>query len=117
MNAVLDRSAGFITYLRGENIKPYLRILFAVCNFKASLKDKFNRKELPTLNYNHECNKRITCTCALCVVMSEDDVWDSATMDTIGYERIYDASSSISVNDDGDEVIPKEEHGIDMDTE
>lgn len=39
MNAVVEKSANFIRYLKGTNVKPYLKILFAVHNFKSMLKD------------------------------------------------------------------------------
>lgn len=50
MNSIMEWPAGFIRYLKGESIKPYLKVLFALHNFKAMIKDSFNRKDLPILD-------------------------------------------------------------------
>lgn len=39
MNAVMDRSVSFLRYLNGDNIKPYLRALFAKHSFRPFVKD------------------------------------------------------------------------------
>lgn len=96
MNSVLDKSASFIRYLKGYNIRPYLRIMFALHNFTAVLKDSLNRKELPAIDLGALYNAKFKCTCYLCIVLNsnpENDNWKHTTLDSISMQPIYPASA------------------------
>lgn len=85
MNAVMEKSASFIRYLKGENIKPYLTVLFATHNFKAMLKDRMKRKDLPLLDYCKEYNKIFPCLCAMCRIRPLRNIWIDVTLNSIDY--------------------------------
>lgn len=89
MNSVLERSESFIRYLKGENIRPFLRILFAVNNFTSVVKDDLNRKELPLLDMGKLYNDRFSCSCPFCQKHLDADTWAHATMDTVTFTRIH----------------------------
>lgn len=91
MTAVLDKSAGFIRYLKGRNIKPYLRIMFALHNFTSVMKDKLNRNELPWLDMKSLYNERFPCGCFMCQVMGEADTWRHTTLETVSFSRVHTA--------------------------
>lgn len=89
MNAVLEKSAGFIRYLKGRNVKSYLKILFAMHNFTSMIKDDLNRKELPLLEYGELYNERFPCTCMLCIVRRDRGAWEFTTVDSVTYLPIH----------------------------
>lgn len=89
MNAVPDKCAGFMRYLKGRNIKPCLRIMFALHNFTSVVKDDLNRDELPWLDMQLLYNQRVTCTCTMCQLLEEPETWRHATMDTVSFSRIH----------------------------
>lgn len=80
MNTVLHRSAGFIRYIRGDNIATYLRIMFALHNFTSMLKDRLNRRELPILNYGDLFNEHYSgCNCEYCISLTKAFIWNHCT--------------------------------------
>lgn len=95
LNSVLEKSAGFIRYLAGENIKPYLRILFAMHNYSSMLKDQLNRKELPIVNVGDLYNEKFICSCFLCQVMHDEAVWNHTTMESIALLPIYTSATTV----------------------
>lgn len=50
INSVLERSASFIRFIRGDNIRIYLRVMFALHNFTSTVNDYLNRSERPTID-------------------------------------------------------------------
>lgn len=89
INSVMDKSFGFIRYLKGENIKPYLRILFALHNFGSMLKDEFRRSELPPLDMGSYYNERFPCNCFLCQLMTDEEAWKRTTDESVNGELIH----------------------------
>lgn len=94
MNAVLHKSVGFIRYLKGENIRPYLKAMFAVHNFKSMLRDELNRGDLPLMHLAKHYNRLFKCTCPLCIVREESDEWVAATKQSVSFEPIRLATPS-----------------------
>lgn len=88
MKAVIERSAGFIRYLRGENIRTYLRVMFAIHNFISIVKDDLNRSELPVVDFSILYNGRFCYDCAYCSLMMETEEWNRAKVQSISYQPI-----------------------------
>lgn len=101
MNSVLEISASFIRYLKGENKRTYLRILFTMHNFAYNLKDDLNRNELPLLDIGSFHNRRFPCTCLMCLLMDDSDLWQHATTESVSYEPIYPDTRQRSPNGRG----------------
>lgn len=94
MNAVLEISASFIRYLRGKNIKTYLRIMFPLHNFTSVMKDDLNRSELPFIYLAVIYNERFPCTCVFCAIQGDMDAWKHATIDSISHQPIFSTRDS-----------------------
>lgn len=90
LNALLKKFCGFIRYLKRQNVKPYLRILFAIHNFKSLVKDGLNRKELPLVDFTKYYNTQFVCSCVLCRVMVEDHAWERATVLSVSFLPVHD---------------------------
>lgn len=79
----MGNSAGFIRYFKGENIKPYLKILLAVHNMKAMVKASLNRMDLPLLYLQKQHWSRVSFDYVLCHVMPYEDLWMKATKSSV----------------------------------
>lgn len=71
MNSVLERSASFIRYLRWDNTRTYLRVVFALHNFTSTVKDDLNRSQPPTIDLGSMYNERFPCSCVFCAVQGQ----------------------------------------------
>lgn len=86
LNSVLEKSAGFIRYLNGRNIKPYLQIMFSLHKFSSIVKDHLNRRELPLLNITAAYyNSRFKCPCFLCKLLDDEETWEFSTIDSVSH--------------------------------
>lgn len=80
-NTVLDKSAGFIRYLKREKFKPYLRVLFDLHNFSTMLRDEFNRKELLILDLGSLYNESFNCSCVLFQLIIDAEIWTQSIVE------------------------------------
>lgn len=93
LNSVVDRSAGFIRYLHGENVRPFLRVMFALHNFHSMVKDRLNRRELPLMDIGRLYNDQFPCNCVLCQVQCNGPAWDHTTRESVTFLPIYGSAA------------------------
>lgn len=67
LNAVLNKGVSHIAYLKGINVIPFMRILFAYVNSTSQVRDSVKRDDLKDEDVMAMLRTMFPCNCHLCV--------------------------------------------------
>lgn len=65
-NSITDKGTSHIAYMKGCNIIPFMKILFAQMNANALLRDRLGRGDLEDEDIVHRLAEQFKCSCTLC---------------------------------------------------
>lgn len=66
INAIIEKGTSHIAYLKGENVIPFMKILFSQINATAVVRDRTGRTDLEDCDLLHLFRQYFTCCCLVC---------------------------------------------------
>lgn len=67
INAIIDRGTSHITYLKGDNVIPFMKVLFGKINATEHIIDALMCKDLEDDDHQQRFRDRFKCHCDICL--------------------------------------------------